>query len=189
MKIVMSIREMAAMAGIVKQFDEIINPDQNKKGDSIQQMIAKMIDDFKEPEKHGFYSLKVDEHMNFIVDCEAEAVAKLIDIFKDFIITMYPLYKAVTESALKFSDRIQEVVDDYTEKESSSKEDELSVVVIHAKECNDKPKSSSTVFEKMEEDLKKPYVCLSCGRSARIRRPKNGLPPTCNNCGGTMSLN
>jgi len=128
MKIIMSIKEMAALAGVAKQFDEIINPKDQKR--TVQDMITQMINDFKEPEKHSFFSMKLDSEMNLVVECEADAVAKLLGIFKDFVSTMYPLYKAACECGASFGQRIQEVVDEYKEPEKEEDHPVPAAVVV-----------------------------------------------------------
>ena len=215
MKIIMSIKEMAALAGVAKQFDEIINPRDKKR--TVQDMITKMINDFKEPEKHGFYSIKMDNEMNLVVECEADAVAKLLGIFKDFVSTMYPLYKAAFECGTTFGQRIQEVVDEY--KEPDKKDNAQAAVVIVGTKV---PKESfeemlarqqeeihqasvdmeqrRKEFEKhhaerkaeldravkqMKKKYKKDYHCSNCGRNAKIDPLSKNH--ICKKCGSEMA--
>ena len=210
MKIVVSIKEMAALAGVAKQFDEIINPKDKKR--TVQDMITQMINDFKDPEKHGFYSIKMDGEMNLIIECEANAVAKLLGIFKDFVSTMYPLYKAAFECGATFGQRIQEVVDEYTEPEK--KEDIPAAVVIVGTEV---PKESfeekftkqqdiESAWGKMKrereekehaESMKKSgsqkmkvkkmlFKCPECGRQVKLN--PEAYKHECRTCGNEMQI-
>lgn len=142
MKITMSISEMASLAGVAKQINEIVDP--NGKKMSVQEMIIKMINDYKDPEKESFCTIKIDHKMNLVIECEPEAISKIMDIFKDFILSMYPLYKAVYECGLNFGNRIQEVVDEYDDKKRDTTEVTAAVVIVGNKQENkETPKDNS----------------------------------------------
>lgn len=201
MKIIMSIKEMAALAGVAKQFDEIINPKDKKR--TVQDMITQMINEFKEPEKHGFYSIKMDNEMNLVVECEADAVSKLLGIFKDFVATMYPLYKAAFECGTTFGQRIQEVVDEYKEPDKEEDNDAPTAVVIVAGGKVPAEESFEEKFAKQQEELRTAFSEMKMSREAfeklhaesmkKIKRAQkkasNKMVFKCPECGREAKLN
>lgn len=202
MKIIMSIKEMAALAGVAKQIDEIINPRDKKR--TVQDMITKMINDFKEPEKHGFYSIKMDNEMNLVVECEADAVSKLLGIFKDFVSTMYPLYKAAFECGTTFGHCIQEVVDEYKDPDKEEDHPVPATVVVVAKGKVPAEDSFEERFARQQEEINKAYKEMEERRAAfekahaertrevnkAIKKMKNKHKKDyhCNSCGRNVKL-
>lgn len=151
MKITMSISEMASLAGVAKQINEIVDP--NSKKMSVQEMIIKMINNYKDPEKESFCTIKIDHKMNLVIECEPEAISKILDIFKDFILSVYPLYKAAYECGLNFGNRIQEVVDEYDDKKKATTEVAAAVVIVGNKQENKettKDKSESSFSSELD---------------------------------------
>ena len=201
MKIILSVRELAAMAGIAKEFNDIVNPNENK--ESVQQMVTKLIDRLNEdPKKYGFCSIKLNFQMNIVLECEVDAVCRLLDIFKDFVSAMYPLYKAAFESSTTFANRIKEVTDEYKEPDKEEDHSTPTAVVIVAGGKVPVEETFEDKFARQQEEIsaygrtkqsrkkktakKELFKCPECGRKASLNPEMRRHQ--CRNCGNEMRI-
>ena len=206
MKITMSFREVATLAGIVKEVNDL---DPYAKKETIQEMMAKVMENFKEPEKHGFVSMSLDTSMNLIIEADTTAVIRIMELIKKYILVMYPLLKAANEIGMNFGRDIQEIIDDYTEKEEK-KEDPVPInfTISHIKRMNEDNKRDKNNFcgssfedmldhlnkyctkdgvekersvheEKNNKDIRKYYSCPKCSRAAKLNPNKSHKCKTC----------
>ena len=212
MKFIMSLQEVAALAGITKEIREIINPDKEK--ETVQEMISKVMENYKDPEKHSFVSIKMDTSMNLVIEAEVNAVIRVMEILKKYVLIFYPLIKASYDAGTKLGQEIQEVVDDYTEKKEDSDQCIGVVVFNHSDYTKKRSRSSedkkgcdfnlgSSFEDILDESMKKTtnkdkpsekktekekanlYVCPKCDHKAVI---KNSEDKNCFNCGTTMEV-
>lgn len=200
MKIIMSFKEVATLAGIVKEVHDL---DPYAKKETIQEMMSKVMDNFKEPEKHGFVSISLDTSMNIVIEADSSAVMRIMELIKKYILVMYPLLKAASEIGMNFGNDIQEIIDDYTEKEEEKEDTSpINFTIAHVKRVNkdskekqDNPIESSfqDLFDHMmnytaeeEKERTKNEERSSIDRGPKYSEKRLYL---CPNCGRTAMIN
>lgn len=210
MKISMSFKEVAALAGIAKEVNDVIKPEDNK--ESIQEMMSKVMEQFKEPEKYGFVTMKLDASMNLIIEAECEAVIKIMELIKKYFIAIYPLLKLANETGIKMGHEFQEIINNYKEPEKESPVHVTIVNIGDKKESSNGSNISKSMgyFENMFKNMmennteinrsdeqpvsnhihrgpksgkKKAFICPKCQHTAMIDPKKDH---TCRMCGHEM---
>lgn len=193
MKITMSFKEVAALAGLVKETRELVNPKEEK--ETVQQMMATLVENYSDPEKYGFVSMKLNSHMDLVIKAEPDAIIRIMELIKKYVVAYYPLYKAATEVGFKLSSDIQEIIDDYTEKEEPVEHhnpNPVGVVIIKERpDLSEKMKAmcSGNKDENKKKKMDAPsrlFKCTACSNSALIRNNKKNV--FCKKCGAPMEL-
>lgn len=208
MKITMSFKEVAALAGIIKDVNEVIRPEDKK--ETIQEMMSKVMENFKEPDKHGFVTMKLDTSMNLVIEAEGEAVIRILELIKKYFVAIYPLLKLANETGMKMGQELQEIIDDYKEPEKEESPVHVTIVNVGPKNEDKDISKSAGHFEKMFKDMmenteemnraaerpvsnhinrgpksgrKKAFICPKCQHTAMID-PKKDC--SCRLCGHEM---
>lgn len=202
MKLTMNFKEIAAMAGVVKEVRESINPNIEK--ESVQQMMTKLVENFKDGEKHSFVTIKLDSSMNLVIDAEGEAVIRILDLCKKYFVAAYPMIKLLGETGMKMGTEIQEVIDDYKDPEEE-KPVHVTIINIDQKKAEEYDKSGDQFFENITKGMnnqengnnkkhvsgkknnkssKKKHMCPMCLHTAMIDPNKGDI--SCRICGQDM---
>lgn len=171
MKITMSFKEVAALADIVKEVNDL---NSDTKRETIQEMMVKVMENFKEPEKYGFVSMSLDTSMNLVIEADTTAVIRIMELIKKYILVMYPLLKAANEIGMNFGKDIQEIVDDYTEKEEK-KEDSVpaNFTITHIKRMNDCKEKNNSPIESSFQDIFDHLMNYATEEASEKERIKN----------------